>query len=536
MFIRCKHYSSTKKVVTICESRREGKKVIQKVVKYLGIAHDEKQLLTLKALAKSEIARLYKERAKAVPINMPKITPTPIENLIEHERFIEGFHDIFSPVFDQLELQDFFSSIRLKQLKDLIIARISEPCSKLHTAEILKKDFARSLTEDQIYKLMDCVEKQEEEIKLKIFEATKRYCANQVVDVLFFDVTTLYFESQQNDELRNFGYSKDHKVGEVQVVLALATTPEGLPIGYSLFPGNTAEVKTLLQCLEEWKKTIKIENVIVVADRAMMSDLNLQEMDKAQFKYVIAAKLRALPKSLKNEILNRQNEIEDKINEEVIRIQEHAHNSRRLVVSFSENRAKKDKGDRDRLVAKLKNKLNPDGTSKTRKLVTNNGYLKFTEEDKEGQVVFNESKIEEEAKWDGLHGIITNDKEAKAADLLQRYRGLWVIEESFRINKHSLEMRPIYHFKPERIKAHILICYIAFAMSRYVQQKVQMLDQRISIERIREELSRVESSILEDKGTKELYKMPSKISRDASAIYRAMGVTRQESPVKWKKM
>lgn len=160
------------------------------------------------------------------------------------------------------------------------------------------------------------------------------------------------------------------------------------------------------------------------------------------------------------------------------------------------------------MIAKLKSKLSPDGTSTTRKLITNNGYLKFTEDNKKGRVVFNELKIEEEAKWDGLHGIITNDVDSKAVDLLQRYRGLWVIEESFRINKHSLEMRPIYHFKPERIKAHILICYIAFAMSRYVQQQVQMLDQRLSLERIREELSRVESSILEDKETKELYKLP----------------------------
>jgi transposase len=507
--------------------------VIQKTIKYLGIAHDENQLKTLKSLAKSEISRLCKERGKPVPTPIYKTGPATIENLIEHRRFIEGFHDIFSPIFDQLELKDSFSNIRLKQLKDLVIARIADPCSKLRTAEILQKDYARSLTEDQIYKLMDHVEKQEKKIKLKIFRATKKHSTNEIVDVLFFDVTTLYFESQQNDELRKFGYSKDHKIGEVQIVLALATTPEGLPIGYSLFPGNTGEVKTLLQCLEEWRKEIKIENVIVVADRAMMSDVNLQEMEKAKFKYVIAAKLRALPKTLKDEILKRQKEIEDKIDEETIRIQEHLHNNRRLIISFSENRAKKDKGDRDRLITKLRSKLNPDGKSTTRKLITNNGYLKFTQEDKKSEIVFNESKIEDEAKWDGLHGIITNDTQAKAVDLLQRYRGLWVIEESFRINKHSLEMRPIYHFKSERIKAHILICYIAFAMTRFVQQKVQMLDQRISIEKIREELSRVEASILEDKETKELYKMPSKMSRDAAAIYRAMGVTRKESSNKY---
>jgi transposase len=533
MFIRCQKYSSTKKVVTICESKREGKKVIQRVVKYLGIAHDEAQLKAMKDLAKLEIKR-FENGKKTSPIKVnqaPQIIHLPIENLVEEERLVEGFHDVFSPIFNDLKLTNLFSKIRLDQLKDLVIARIAEPCSKLRTAEILKKDYARALSEDKIYKLMDLIVTQEDSIKLKIFEATKEFCPNQVVDVLFFDVTTLYFESQKDDTLKTFGYSKDHKIGEVQIVLALATTSQGLPVGYSLFPGNTAEVKTLLHCLGEWRKNLKIENVIIVADRAMMADSNLQEMEDAQLKYVIAAKLKTMPKVLKTEILDRQKEIEGTLNEEKIYIQEHRYNDRRVIVSFSESRAKKDRYDRERLIEKVKRKLNDD-VGETRKFVTNNGYLKYTDEKKKGQVAFNEAKVEEEAKWDGLHGIITNDFQAKAVDLLQRYRGLWVIEESFRINKHSLKMRPIYHFKPERIKAHILICYIAFSLSRYAQQKVQMLDEKISVERIRDALSQVESSIVKDKETKQQYKIPSKINKEASIIYRAMGINRSSTPIK----
>jgi transposase len=534
MFIRCQKYSSTKKVITICESKREGKRVIQRVVKYLGIAHDEVQLNEMKALAKLEIAYLEKEKkASSVHIDKrPKTIRPSIENLVEEERLIEGFHDIFSSIFNDLNLTGLFSKIRLEQLKDLVIARIAEPCSKLRTAEILKRDYAKRLSEDQIYKLMDLVVKEEDSIKLKIFETTKKLCPNEVVDVLFFDVTTLYFESQIDDALKNFGYSKDHKIGEVQVVLALATTSQGLPIGYSLFPGNTAEVKTLLHCLSEWKKNLKIENVVIVADRAMMADANLKEMEDAQIKYVIAAKLKAMPKVLKTEILDRKKETEEVLNEEKIHIQEHRYNERRIVVSFSESRAKKDKYDRERLIQKVKRKLNDDDASQTRKFVTNNGYLKYTDEKKKGEVVFNKLKVEEEAKWDGLHGIITNDMESKAIDLLQRYRGLWVIEESFRINKHSLKMRPIYHFKPERIKAHILICYIAFSLSKYAQQKVQKLDKKMSIEKIRDALSQVESSIVKDKETKQKYKIPSKITKEASIIYLAMGINRSHIPIK----
>jgi len=164
--------------------------------------------------------------------------------------------------------------------------------------------------------------------------------------------------------------------------------------------------------------------------------------------------------------------------------------------------------------------------------VSNRGYLKYTSEKEKGRLVLKKSRIEEDARWDGLHGIITNDTSAGAIELLQRYRGLWVIEESFRINKHSLAMRPIYHFKPQRIKAHILICYIAFALSRFVQQRVCVLDERLSVEKIREVLSRVEASVLEDKETGQLYKMPSKLDREAATIYRAVGVQRSQQVAK----
>lgn len=538
MYIRCRRYSRTKQTVSICESKREGKKVIQRVVKYLGIAQDESHLKAMKALAKSEIARIIKkktkERAKETLASQHavEILRPPIENLVEEQRLIEGFHDIFSPMFKELGLETLFSPTRLNQLGDLVIARIAEPCSKLRTAEFLKRDYDRHLSEDQIYKLMDIVATQEDAIQLKVFESTKERCPNETVDVLFFDVTTLYFESQQNDLLRAFGYSKDHKIGEEQVVLALATTSKGFPIGYTLFPGNTAEVKTLLSCLEDWRKRLLIENVIIVADRAMMSGKNLQEMEKAKFKYVIASKLKALPVMLKNKILDRHKEQESSLDGEKFLIQEHTYQDRRLIVSFSESRAKKDKSDRDRLVKKIKEKFKKASKSKTRNFVTNKGYLKYTAEQAEGELVFEEKKIDEEEKWDGLHGIITNDTEAKAIDLLQRYRGLWVIEESFRINKHSLAMRPIYHFKPERVRAHILICYLAFALTRYVQEKVQVLNEKMSIEKIRDVLSTIEASILRDQETGNRYKLSSKMNREATIIYRAVGVDRSYRTLK----
>jgi transposase len=386
------------------------------------------------------------------------------------------------------------------------------------------------LSENQIYRLMDDLLEQEEHVKRIIFETTKKLTPKQSIDLLFFDVTTLYFESQKSDDLRNFGYGKDGKKGEVQVMLALATTSNGLPIGYTLFPGNTGEVDTLLKSLDDWKKIFTIGEVTVVADRAMMSEDNLKKMEGSQLNYVVAAKLKSLPEKLKCEILSRKHEVPVEVSTESMLVQEHQYKGRRLVVSFNESRARKDKKDRERLIAKLKSKLGKNNQTNPKKLITNNGYLKFVNEKAEGKFVLNEDKIIQDELWDGLHGIITSKREAPAQELLQEYRRLWVIEESFRVNKHSLSMRPIYHFRTKRIKAHILICYLAFAVARFTQERLRIFDESMSLEKIREELSEIEISILEDKISGKFYQMPSKMGPKTKLIYRAIGLKRSDHP------
>ncbi len=441
---------------------------------------------------------------------------------------IEGIHEIFGKEFDFLNLQENFTKVRLNQLRDVVLARIATPTSKLHTSQILKIFYQKELSEDQIYRLMDQVIKEEEFIKIKIFEATRKYSDNEEVNLLFFDVTTLYFESQKSDELKDFGYSKDNKVGEVQVVLALATTDEGYPIGYQLFPGNTAETLTLIKSIDEWKKIIPIKNIRIIADRAMMSNKNLANIEEIKLEYIIAAKLKQLPKNLKDEIWNLKKDFLEGDQDPVF-IKEFSYQERRLVVGYSKKRAEKDKKDRDRTIEKLQNKLIK-GKAKTKTLITNSGYLKYIEDKKSGEVVINKEKINLESNWDGLYGYITNNYKLTPTEITSQYRRLWIIEESFRLNKHSLSMRPIYHYKPARIKAHILICYISFAVSRFVQKKVKTM----SFEKIREELIHVEASIMEDKKNNLYYKVPSSLSVEGSEIYKSMRVKRFSRPSPYK--
>jgi len=340
-------------------------------------------------------------------------------------------------------------------------------------------------------------------------------------------VTTLYLESINEDDLRRFGFSKDQKTHLTQVVLALATTQDGLPVGYKLFPGNTAETSTLLQAIAEWRNTMNIEQVTIIADRAMMSEANLKLLEESRLKYVIAAKLKALPKHLQETILSRANErVIFHNDEEMVTVQEHNYEGRRLIVSHNTKRARKDARDREQILKKLKARIGEKGS--TKKLVTNRGYLAVVSEEGNSKVTIDEVKIAAAARWDGLHGVFTNLSEINHEQILALYRRLWVIEESFRVNKHTLEMRPIYHYVSRRIQAHILISYIAFTLCRYVQKRIAMQQEQMSIERICSALIDVQYSILQYEDTQCMYRLPSKMPTEARYIYGVFNVKRDK--------
>ena len=324
--------------------------------------------------------------------------------------------------------------------------------------------------------------------------------------------------------------------------MALATNEDGLPIGYELFAGNTAEVSTLIDCMKNWATTLKIDKVSFVADRALCSKANLSLLEKNNLSYVVAMPLRRSLKAAEQaQILQTQLAVPHEVEGELLWVREFEWMQRRVIVTYSSKRAHKDQADRQALIDKLNAKLgkthkpsiNPATgeikakSANARKLITNSGYLKYTEQSDTGGVfVLDEDKVQNDAAWDGLHAIVTTDRTSSSAQLLTRYRRLWVIEDSFRLMKHNLAIRPIYHFKPERIKAHIGICYLAFALLRHAQQRIKLAQKAMSTEDIRRTLHSVQASVLEHKTTKAKYRLPSAFSQDAARIYKAFGIQR----------
>jgi len=559
MFIRKKPLYNKKISLQICENRRENGKTLQRVLTHVGTADKDdveaiEKLSHAATFLKKELENENRKKELTTAPELPftihenKLSSKPLlvemppqhkvdeddrehhwvdtAKLIERARVVDGIHAIFGTILDKFGLETILGRRQYNMLRNIIMARIAWPSSKLRASENLAKHFNVDLPVHKIYRLMDALEEQSSTVQAALFNAL-RPLIGEKVEVLFFDVTTLYIESEDEDELRRFGFSKDQKTHLTQVVLALATTQDGLPIGYKLFPGNTAETSTLLQAITEWRNMMNIEQVTIIADRAMMSEANMKLLEESQLKYVIAAKLKALPKRLQETILSRTNErVIFHNDEETVTVQEHNYEGRRLIVSHNTKRARKDARDREQILKKLKARIGEKGS--TKKLVTNRGYLAVVSEEGNSEVTIDEVKVAAVARWDGLHGVLTNLSEINHEQILALYRRLWVIEESFRVNKHTLEMRPIYHYVSRRIQAHILISYIAFTLCRYVQKRIAMQQEQMSIERIRSALIDVQHSILQHEDTQCMYRLPSKMPTEARCIYGVFNVKRDK--------
>jgi transposase len=586
MFVRVKNTpNSPRKSIQIVENARVAGKIKQKIVRYVGIAMDDREEEKLKTLALEIIAKLKLEEEKNSPQlsllnplseqeiidhhikrklgrkprkNIADIIPVDqvtLDLILEEKRIIEGVHEVAGKVFNDLGFNNILGNNKSNSLlKDLVLTRISDPCSKHKTCEILAKNYDKTHELDSIYRLLDTVFDKIDAIKLNVFNNTKSLMP-EGVNIVLFDVTTLHFESVEIDDLRKFGYSKNFRFNTTQVVLALATNIDGLPIGYELFEGNKAEVKTLVLSIEEWKTKFAIGEVTFIGDRAMFCEENLKLLEEKQYNYVIAAKLKGLNELMQEKILNEDNykitTFEDNVawvgefkylpedlklastrgysNQKLRKLSEliEANKERRFIVSYTSKRASKDARDRQRQLAKIDKQLNH--SNQTSKLITNNAIKKYTSIIKDSTSRIDEQKIAKDAMWDGMHGIITNIKATNDGDLLtliKKYRSLVKIEDCFRVNKTDLKMRPIYHYKPERIKAHIAICYMAFALIRQIEYRVK-LTKKLSPARIIEELNGVQASIYVHKQTKDRYRVPGVFRSDARKIYQAVGLDRK---------
>jgi transposase len=267
----------------------------------------------------------------------------------------------------------------------------------------------------------------------------------------------------------------------------------------------------------------------------MFNKENLKEfetLDEHKMTYIVGARIKSMPKVLQDKIQNSDNYTQLDDNTKVATFE---YEGKKLLVSHSLKRAKKDKYEREKGIEKLRVKLAKEKSVKTH--LSNQGYKKYLQIESSQEnttcdltIVLNEEKIEQDALWDGLKGVITNNDELSDTELLQQYSNLWQVEESFRITKHDLKVRPIYHHKPNRVKAHLAISFMAYTLVRHLEHRVRLQYKKLSPQRIRTALLGVQESILYDTKTDRRFALPSSTVLDAEKIYKLMEVKLNKIP------
>jgi transposase len=475
---------------------------------------------------------------KARQENKEDDTPLKVnlKKLREEQRTVIGIHEVYGKLYEELGFDRSFlkrgNEGVAKSLYHLVMARIANPSSKRASVKSLSEDFGVKIPLQKVYRMMDQMDDKTIDRIQKIARQATTSLFKEKIDVLFYDCTTLYFESFKEDELKQNGYSKDMKFNQPQVILGLLATQEGLPIGYEVFPGSNFEGHTLIPILKKLQNHYEINQVVFVADAGMLNEDNLSLLDQEGFKYVVGARLRNTTKKIQTQILDQslyRSSEEDKHIERITVLSQSK--ERKLIVSFSEKRAKKDKEDREKAIEKLVKKLSKN--KKDPKTFLNNyGYKKYLTITGKTEININQEKVETESQWDGLHGVITNIEDMTAESILSRYRELWQMEECFRLTKHDLKIRPIYHWTPKRVKAHIAIVFIALSCIRHLSYRVSLQYTKLSPEAIRQALIQVQLSFIKNDETKERYCIPSNMTQDARKIYQIMGIKLSLVPFK----
>jgi hypothetical protein len=323
MFVRTLERENGKVTIIIVESVREGGNIKQKTVRTVAtvLPSEVKQFLELAEHIKADMEvermpKLFPAKTLAEMViesrnkSFGDETPLPVnmQKMREESRIVTGIHDIYGTLYDQIGFSKVFKSCPVSGcvIKDIVMARLAKPCSKRSSAELLERDFGIKIPLEKIYRMMDSLNETKIKRMQDICWHHSKSLFTEDIRIMFYDCTTLYFESFTEDELRCFGYSKDHKFNQGQVLLALMVTKEGLPVGYDLFPGNMYEGDTFKQAIEKIKTRYRVKRAVIVADSGLLSKPNIELLDKENLEYILGARLRSLSDKWQNRILDNK--------------------------------------------------------------------------------------------------------------------------------------------------------------------------------------------------------------------------------------
>lgn len=463
MFLRKKKNKSGSVSVQII-SKTGGK---YKVVKTIGCGKTQQDVQKLEFLGKQELERLSMQ-PKLFVSETDTIVDGIFASLSNASIRVVGPELIFGKIFDKIG----FNEIKEELFRHLVISRLAFPLSKLKTIEYLYRYQGVSLNKDTVYRFLDKLNSRlKESVEQIAFNHTKQIL-NGEISVVFYDMTTLYFEASDEDDLRKTGFSKDGKHSNPQIFLGLLVGLGGYAIGYDIFEGNTYEGHTLIPFLEKISSKFNLQKPVVVADSGLLSKNNVEALQEQGYEYILGARIKNEAKQIKEKIL------ETKLQDGQIKKIKKDENTR-IFISYSDKRAKKDARNRERGLKRLEKRIKSGKLTKSN--INNRGYNKYLKLEGEVSIEIDYDKYQKDSRWDGLKGYITNSK-LTGKEIIENYSNLWHIEKAFRMSKTDLRIRPIYHRLQRRIEAHICLSFTAYSIYKELERVLYKEKSNLSIE------------------------------------------------------
>jgi transposase len=471
MFIRQKKNKSGSISIQIVDKSR-GKFQILEII---GYSSDPKTILSLIEQGEHRILNYSKQGVLNFEAKEEAVFIEVFMSGLEELRLV-GPELVLGKIFDEI-----FSKVSTPLFRTLVLSRLSFPGSKLKTVEYLNRKRGEVIDVDKVYRFMDHYHKsQMDVVQQASYEHTVSVLGGSV-KVVFYDVTTLYFESEEPDELRKTGFSKDGKHSSPQIVLGLLVSKDGYPLAFSIFEGDKYEGHTLLGVINGFKVKYKLSDLTVVADAGLLSKENIKELNSNGYTFILGGRLKNESDKVKKRILS----LEFK-NGEIKELDDVGGN--RLIVSYSDKRAAKDLWNRERGIEKLRKNIKSGKLTKDN--INKRGYNKYLKLEGEITITLDQDKFDADSKWDGLKGYVTNTTLTKE-EVLEQYQNLWKIEKAFRISKTDLKIRPIYHRLKRRIEAHISIAFCAYKVYKEVERQLKIGEAGMSVEQLIDTLNSI---------------------------------------------
>ncbi|WP_227870873.1 IS1634 family transposase [Orrella marina] len=455
------------------------------VVKHMGSAHDDSTLQTLLA----EAHRYAEAHCVQPSLFAEELAPPPAVDM-RHASVIGVTHQFARSALLVCAKRCGLSELHELYL-DLALMRIIEPASKLRTLQRLQEHFDVRYAERTVYRLLPRLVEQQPHIESAAIALVQNEL-KEPLNLVLYDVTTLYFESFKEYDFQRPGFSKDNKPQQPQIVIGLITTTSGFPVMHEVFEGNTFEGHTMLDILRRFEQRVGSAcKPVIVADAAMLSTENMHQLQQQGYRYIVGARLANHSKAFIDQIDAKM----PRIDKAVRRFSHTLRNSKvqvdvSIVCQFSDARYKKDKRELEKQVSRARALLDRDEPGRRARFIKKSNS--------KGQFEFNDELNEKAQTLLGIKGYVTNisPQDLSDEDVVRHYHDLWHVEQAFRISKSDLQARPIYHRTQDAIRSHIVTCFMALMMAKYLEIKTS-----VSIRRIRDELWKVHDVRIRDDRT-----------------------------------